>query len=637
MVILSLGIGWYSLENSNDGPFFWSSDVFSLYVETPTSEIELYLNCNKLKQVFNLKFSTDEWVTENSVNLDSGINVLNIKIDGKRRVDFKCDFFIPSQITTSSDNRKLGIQLIRALCKTLDDKCYELDLTQLKSKFDVESENFTGEINEDSFKVTLGNGWHDLEEDLFRWNNGHSILYIKDNLIKTIKLYLSSPIEQKITIKNNLHKTYEIDVLQGNQHLFLKDLDGVEFIEIISRLYVPPVKEDSSVDERKLGIQLHSVDVSYTNHDVKTFFVKNIFFEKDYVKLINFLNNYKYKTKLFNFNSDGHVRIRNFEDNDTGKLNLNDQTVFYTHRSGWSFAVNSLRSLHSDAGVKFEGFLERPFHWEKYKNIKNNVIPLKIPWVGVIHNPMISDNVKSDLFSTTKLFNSIVFQKSLENCKGLYVLSEDLKEKIKHKVGNVIVEFCYHPTEIPQNTFTMEKFNLNSNKMIVSLGSWARRFLTIFLLSSPDNLKKAMIEPSGLTTEKFRHLLSIEKSELGSTTTLNDSIEMISYQDSKSYDDLLSKNIMFMDFYDISASNLIIECIVRNTPVLVKKHKAVIDYLGQEYPFYFESVQEASDKINNKNLIEQTHNYLTSLKTKKFLTEDYFLNSIKNGKIYNSL
>lgn len=637
MVILSLDDGWYSLENSPDGPFFWSADEFSIYIESPVSELELYLNCNKTKTPYKIKYTTDGWVTESTVELNGGTNSLNLVIDGKKRIDFKCDYFIPSQIGSSSDTRKLGVQLFRALCKTIDDKCYELSLNDVKTKCDFEFENHTGEINLESFKITLGSGWHDLEEEKFRWSTGQGILYIKDSLVKTLKLNFSSPINQKITVKTDLNKTLEFDVKEGNQSLYLNDLFNVTSIEIVSKQFTPSVIENVSSDKRQLGIQLFSVDISTENFEIKSFFARNMFFEKDFAKLTNFLHNYDYGNKLFNFNSDGHVRIMSFKNNDGGKFDLNDQTVFYTHRSGWAFAINSIRTLHTDGGVKFEGFLERTFSWEKYKNIRNNVIPLKAPWVGVIHNPMLSENCKSDLFSTSKLFNSIVFQKSLEMCKGLYVLSNDLKEKIKNKIGNIPLEFCYFPTETPKNVFTIEKFHENNSKKLINVGSWARKFLTIFLVNPPSDLKKVMIEPSGLTPEKFKHFLEIEKSEVNCSSDLDNLIEMLGYLDSETYDDLMSKNIMFMDFLDISASNLIIECIVRNTPILVKKHPAVIDYLGNEYPFYFESVQEATEKINNRSLIEKTYEYLTTLKTKRFLTGDHFFNSIKNGKIYNSL
>ena len=35
------------------------------------------------------------------------------------------------------------------------------------------------------------------------------------------------------------------------------------------------------------------------------------------------------------------------------------------------------------------------------------------------------------------------------------------------------------------------------------------------------------------------------------------------------YDKLLSENIIFVELYDSSANNLVIECIARNTPILI--------------------------------------------------------------------
>lgn len=637
MDMLSLGNGWYDLENIGDESFFWSSDIFSIYLETQLMELELYFNCNKTKSEYKLKYSTDGWITENVLNLESGLNVLNVTLNNKKRIDFSCDYFIPSKISTSSDDRKLGIQLIRALCKSsIDKKCYELDLRDFKFKSKLEFDKNNEEIDKDSFKITFGDGWHDLEEELFRWTNTRGVLYVKDDSITSIKLNLSSPSEQKLLVKNDLNRVYEFDLKSGNQDVFINDLINVKFLEIISNQHIVNSKENKSSDNRKLGIQLYSIDISNNNFDIRTLLTKNIFFEKDYTKLINFLNNHNNKNKLYNFNSDGHVRIGNFEDNG-GKFNLNDQTVFYTHRSGWGYAIDSIKSLHSNTGIKFEGFLERTFSWEKYKNIRNNIIPLKNHWVGVIHNPMMTENNKLDLFSTTKLFNSIVFQKSLDTCKGIYVLSNDLKEKIRDKVGDIIVEFCYLPTKTPEKTFSLDLFNKNPDKKVVSLGSWARKFLTIFLLKTPSNFKKVMIEPPNLTTEKFKYLLDLEKSEISEKINFEKEVDILGYQSSDGYDNLLSENIMFMDFHDISASNLLVECIVRNTPILIKKHNSVVDYLGENYPFYFETLSEATFKINNSILIEETYDYLTKLKIKDCLSGDYFLNSVKNGKIYNSL
>jgi hypothetical protein len=42
-----------------------------------------------------------------------------------------------------------------------------------------------------------------------------------------------------------------------------------------------------------------------------------------------------------------------------------------------------------------------------------------------------------------------------------------------------------------------------------------------------------------------------------------------------------------MDLYDATSNNAIVECIIRNTPIIVNKLPGVVDYLGENYPLYF--------------------------------------------------
>jgi hypothetical protein len=53
-----------------------------------------------------------------------------------------------------------------------------------------------------------------------------------------------------------------------------------------------------------------------------------------------------------------------------------------------------------------------------------------------------------------------------------------------------------------------------------------------------------------------------------------------------------------------------LECIRFCTPLLACRHPAIMEYLGQEYPFYFSSQQEANAKISDLSLIRKTHEYL---------------------------
>jgi len=113
-------------------------------------------------------------------------------------------------------------------------------------------------------------------------------------------------------------------------------------------------------------------------------------------------------------------------------------------------------------------------------------------------------------------------------------------------------------------------------------------------------------------------------------------VEIIEKLDDTAYDELLQTSIIFIKLIDASAVNTIIECIVRNTPILVNPLDAVIEYLGKDYPFYYNTLDEASKKANDPYLIRKTYFYLKK-KDKTFLTIENFMDNLRNLKIFQSL
>ena len=103
------------------------------------------------------------------------------------------------------------------------------------------------------------------------------------------------------------------------------------------------------------------------------------------------------------------------------------------------------------------------------------------------------------------------------------------------------------------------------------------------------------------------------------------------------YDEILSKNIMFAQFTQVTASNLVVECIARATPLLVNPLPAVVEYMGKNYPFYFESTTEAQQKINDDKLIQKTHYFMKNHPNLEKLKIKYFEQSIFESDLYKSL
>lgn len=316
-----------------------------------------------------------------------------------------------------------------------------------------------------------------------------------------------------------------------------------------------------------------------------------------------------------------------------GKVNLGKEIgAFYgEHRSGWAFAIASLASLHNPGGVVLDSFIERTFQWHP-----EGIRPHLEPWVGFIHVPPGSPPWFAPEVSNKAIFSSPAWNESLPYCKGLYTLSRYHCD-ILRKNFPFPVDHLLHPTEEPALKWDWDRYIRNPEKKVIQVGFWLRKLLAIYVLKAPG-FQKCFIRKENVNLD---HLLEVEKQNSGYRDQLNDealaSTTVIGFQTPAEYDRLLSENIVFIDLYDASANNSVIECMVRNTPILVNPLEPIIEYLGPRYPFYFRNLDEASSKLRDTALIRETHNYLRNLKFKKKLEPGYFLRSFVKSSIYKKL
>ena len=113
------------------------------------------------------------------------------------------------------------------------------------------------------------------------------------------------------------------------------------------------------------------------------------------------------------------------------------------------------------------------------------------------------------------------------------------------------------------------------------------------------------------------------------------SVTILEHLPNNDYDHLLSENIVFLDLVDCSAANTIIECITRNTPIIINRHPAVEEYLGKDYPLFYDDIDDVNGLLTIKN-IRRGYHYLLR-KNKDFLHVDYFIESLKSSSIYQNL
>jgi hypothetical protein len=215
------------------------------------------------------------------------------------------------------------------------------------------------------------------------------------------------------------------------------------------------------------------------------------------------------------------------------------------------------------------------------------------------------------------IIKSPEFQESIPYCDGIYALSKYHADFLS-KLLDVRIEVVYHPTEETKRVFEFDRFIKNKNPKLVNVGWWLRKMSSIYQLQVNGYQKCRMYVDSAFWK------MEMENENIHLTDEELKSVVELQYLNDETYDELLSENIVFLDLYDSSANNTIIECIARATPVLVNPLPSVVEYLGKDYPFYFVGLAEAQRKLESPTLVRETHEYLKSFNGKTNITKKIF-------------
>jgi hypothetical protein len=105
------------------------------------------------------------------------------------------------------------------------------------------------------------------------------------------------------------------------------------------------------------------------------------------------------------------------------------------------------------------------------------------------------------------------------------------------------------------------------------------------------------------------------------------SVQIINQVDNSMYDQIITTSVVFLDLIDCSASNTILECIARRTPILVRRLEPVIEYLGDNYPLYYTQIDQIPTILTEEN-IEKASLYME--KRLPLVTSDAFTANFRN-------
>ena len=372
----------------------------------------------------------------------------------------------------------------------------------------------------------------------------------------------------------------------------------------------------------------------------KTFSWDLLFLEQDRIKHI-FYNGRQYNVPWNLLKSKGSAgrkfHLAKLEDNLfvkwDGNLENTTSENNITQFGGWIRDTEETEGSFSERKIISEDYIDEPFVliWHNPPNMPT--------WFDYVNSPQL-------------ILKRPVFQKSFSHCIGIITFSDYLskwlvdnipKRNINGKMLGVPIYTLKHPTEIPPDKFDFDKFMANKEKSLIQIGYWLRKMCFVGQLKALSFTSDGIVIPykkiwlyggkhalKCIQNEHIQHCQTGEK-------CANMSDVLITRLPNDLYDEMLTKNIPVLNLYDSSANNAVIECIVRHTPLLVNKHPAVVEYLGKDYPFYYDSLEEANSKIADIDLIRKTHEYLKNSGIDKQLSYSYFLQSFISCPIIASL
>jgi polysaccharide pyruvyl transferase WcaK-like protein len=602
---LLLDINWnfgYELNlNTDDKPIDISCNVLiRRFLSVQNLYCKLINKLNIINNNFNLEFNNENFI--------KGINILNPnKLIKDKNQDKDC-LAIPSDIIIDNLLNKLNtafltlninvqVSLNSFNLSTITDNTHQDLITQLISYNLVNSTNsiYTYGLKEKLFKANFN------PKEEFKW-------IIKDNSLKN----LNKPL---VSSKNGLFNLHFIDQHDysgshraGWQYVFehLK-LYHNERSNLLLDLYLDRTFHWNK-DINKLlniipyttpwiGFVHHTFDTSFSFYNNKIMLenpdfleslkcCKGIFVLSTYLQE-QFINEFKKYNIIVSVYSLIHPTETIVEKFNYKKFILNtDKKII--HVGGW------LRNIYSFYQLTLPNIIKL-----KTSCIKSNSFPLKkVILKGVNMN---------NYFPTSKFIDNLgnfLYNEQQFNCNPSNA-SNNVSNNASNNASNNVSN---NASNNASNNVSNNASNNDSNNV-------------------SNNASSNVSSTFGIRNNWYLHYIQ-------DVENICNSVSFIDTLNNDDFDLLLTNNIVFINLVDASAVNTVIECIIRNTPIIINKHPAVVELLGENYPLYytfdetnyFQMNVDINNLLKNPRNIKKAYNYLNNLNEIKYrLTIDSFI------------
>lgn len=254
------------------------------------------------------------------------------------------------------------------------------------------------------------------------------------------------------------------------------------------------------------------------------------------------------------------------------------------HRHGWPWVAEKIEEAvcghESDVRV-FDDFVERTFVYESRHRHT-------VPWVGVFHHPPDAPEWAGEGPSLDYLFSRPKFKSSLPHLRCAIALTEFLAVELRQRLDVPAVVARYPgPVDVPQ--WSIAAWRDNPDRELMQLGWYLRNTRLIYRVAEMDDIARVRYWPGAEVDwvqqwdASVWRCLEGEQVAIPPPTSLDRPL-----LSNAEYDAKLTKNVVCMELFSASANTVLVECIARGTPVIVNRHPAAVEYLGPDYPLYFD-------------------------------------------------
>lgn len=283
------------------------------------------------------------------------------------------------------------------------------------------------------------------------------------------------------------------------------------------------------------------------------------------------------------------------------------------HYYGWGSIIDTLsqRVKLDNNGIILHTFTDCIF-WPN----KKRALP-KEPWIGFVHSAIKNQPSRpKKSYCIDGLIESDEFQRSLLFCKGLITLSDYTKKYLESKL-DIPIHNCFLPKKTESNFFNFSDY---FDSPIISHSGFELRDISKFYLLKTSFKKQIFVN------QKHNLDLISKELSLNNLKLHNENINIVFKNlSNKEYIKKLTSSIGFSYYYDCGASHSIIEHIMSHSPLVVNKIPPIVEYLGEDYPMYYENISHNLDRyLLDKTFVQQTSDYLKQQSQRKEFTIDYF-------------